>query len=176
MDATERQVIDELFGKVKMAENQTGPRDNEAAAYISNHVTKQPAAPYYMAQAIIIQEEALKAAQARIEELEQQAVRQSSGGFLGGLFGTGKPPVPMQRRTPSIDPRIAAYTSPQGPYQGQRRGGFLAGAMETAVGVAGGMLLANAIGSLFTSDAAAAEEPAPDSAPEEDFDTGDMEF
>jgi hypothetical protein len=32
---------------------------------------RQPAAPYLMAQAIVIQEQALAASQARIEELEE---------------------------------------------------------------------------------------------------------
>lgn len=174
MDSTERQVIDELFAKIRQAEAQTGPRDDEAETLIRSRVAEQPAAPYYMAQAIVVQEQALAAAQARIEELEQQAAsRPAAGGFLGGLFGGGdqptQPPQGARRGAPpaGMDPRVAPYVDP-------RRGhgsGFLAGAAQTAMGVAGGVLLANALAGLFTADPAAADvaggEPAPADLPED---------
>ena len=60
---------------------------------------------------------------------------------------------------------------------GAQGGGFMAGAMQTAVGVAGGMLLANAVGGLFAGDAeaapaeaAAAPEAAPEMPPEAPMD------
>lgn len=40
---------------------------------------------------------------------------------------------------------------------GAQGGGFMAGAMQTAMGVAGGMLLANAMSGLFAGDAQASE-------------------
>jgi hypothetical protein len=47
-------------------------------------------------------------------------------------------------------------------------GGFMAGAMQTAMGVAGGMLLANAVSGLFAGEAeASAPEAAADPAPDE---------
>lgn len=158
MDATERQVIDELFGKVKQAEGGSGPRDAQAETRIREHLAAQPAAPYYMAQAIIIQEQALKAAQARVEELETDLAQRpaAGGGFLGGLFGGGAPAKPAPVRSgpaAGVDPRLAAYNTPQ-----QRQGGgFLGGAMQTAMGVAGGLLVGNALMSLFSHEAAAAE-------------------
>ena len=42
-----------------------------------------------------------------------------------------------------------------------RGGGFLAGAAQTAVGVAGGMMLGNAVASLFGGNEAHAAEPDP---------------
>jgi membrane protease subunit (stomatin/prohibitin family) len=48
---------------------------------------------------------------------------------------------------------------------GTQGGGFMAGAMQTAMGVAGGMLLANAVSGMFGSDAQAAETPAPAAEP-----------
>lgn len=179
MDSTEQQVIDELFAKVRQAESQSGPRDSEAEARIRHHVSQQPASPYYMAQAIIIQEQALAAANARIEQLERQLSDRPAGGFLGGLFGTGQTrPLPAQpSRADGWDPRVAAYTN----RQHARGGGFLAGAMQTAMGVAGGVLLGSAIASMFAPDAAAAadaEPSAPDSPDdaaspdEEGFDEG----
>lgn len=163
MDSTERQVIDELFDKIRQAAGQSGPRDPEAEACIRHHVAQQPAAPYYMAQAIIIQEQALAAANARIEQLERQLSDRPAGGFLGSLFGAGGDrPLPTQpSRADGWDPRLAAYTN----RQHGRGGGFLAGAMQTAMGVAGGVLLGSALASMFAPDAAAAEEPSVEGAP-----------
>ncbi|HCF19261.1 MAG TPA: DUF2076 domain-containing protein, partial [Rhodospirillum rubrum] len=53
---------------------------------------------------------------------------------------------------------------------------FLAGAMQTAMGVAGGVLMGNAIMSLFSGDEAQAAEPAPEPAPEEDYAADDAGF
>ena len=187
MDQNERQIIDELFGKLRQAEAQSGPRDPQAESYIREQVARQPAAPYLMAQAIVIQEQALAASQARIQELEQQVQEQqrpASGGFLGGLFGGGGASAPAPARPPSAghpgvgDPRVAAYADPHQPRPG---GGFLAGAMQTAMGVAGGMLIGSALASAFSGDAAAeepaAEEPVPEemAAEEESFFGGEDE-
>lgn len=59
MDQRERQVIDDLFGKLREVERQSPRRDPEAEAYIARQVASLPAAPYYMAQAILAQEQAL---------------------------------------------------------------------------------------------------------------------
>jgi len=189
MDQNERRVIDELFGKLRQVDGQAPRRDPEAEAYIRQQVAGLPAAPYYMAQAILVQEQALTNAQARVEELERQAAERpaAGGGFLGGLFGGGDPApasrrpatAPQQNRIPPgylQQPGMAAgYGSPWSRPAG---GGFLAGAMQTAMGVAGGLLIANAIGSAFDAgtaeaadlgqDAGPADEPAPDEAPAED--------
>jgi hypothetical protein len=142
MDSTERQVIDELFDKIRRAESRSGPRDPQAEARIREHLAEQPAAPYYMAQAILIQEQALAAANARIEQLERQLSEQPAGGFLGGLFGTGGTrPVPAQpSRADGWDPRIAAYANPR---YGRGGGGFLAGAMQTGPAKRPPLFLAN---------------------------------
>jgi hypothetical protein len=53
---------------------------------------------------------------------------------------------------------------------GAQGGGFMAGALQTAMGVAGGVLLGSAIAGMFSSPAEAAESPAPaepEAAPEE---------
>ena len=177
MDDTERQVIDELFGKVKQAEAGSAPRDAQAEARIRQHIAAQPAAPYYMAQAIVVQEQALTAAQGRIEELEADLARRpaSSGGFLGGLFGGGDRPVPSRRGpAPGVDPRLAAYNRPHG----RSGGGFLGGALQTAIGVAGGVVLGNALMNMLAPDEAAASEPAPELGEDmpEDMEMGDMDL
>ena len=94
MDQTERQIIDDLFAKLRQAEAQSGPRDAQAESYIRDQVARLPAAPYLMAQSIVMLEQALAATQQRNQELEQQQRQQaaapaSGGGLFGGLFGGG---------------------------------------------------------------------------------------
>jgi hypothetical protein len=144
MDRNERQIIDDLFDRLGDAERRAGPRDSEAERLIRDHLAAQPAAPYYMAQALVVQQEALARAQARLEQLERAG---SGGGFLGGLFGGERAPAPP----PSRHAR-GPWAKPSG------GGGFLAGAAQTALGVAGGVLIADAVADLFTPDAAAAAE------------------
>lgn len=158
MDATERALIDELFGKIRRAASASGPRDDAAERHISEQIQQQPSAPYYMAQALIVQEQALIAAHAHIEELQRQLALRPAGGFLGALFGGGAAtrsgPL-SQRPAPHVDPRLARCAAGQG----GRGQGFLGGAMQTAAGVAGGMLLGQLLMGALATDAVA-EEPA----------------
>jgi uncharacterized protein len=201
MDQNERQIIDELFGKLRQAEAQSGPRDAQAEGFIREQVARQPAAPYLMAQAIVIQEQALAQSQARIQQLEEQirsrpAASSGGGGLFGSLFGGGtqqRQPAPPPSNSPwgnqggqqqVGDPRVAQYANPQ--YQQRQGGGFMAGAMQTAMGVAGGMLIGSALGSMFTGGEAmaadavgAVEEQLPEELPVDeggDFFGGDEEF
>lgn len=193
MDQTERQIIDDLFAKLHQAEAQSGPRDPEAEALIRERIARQPAAPYLMAQAIVMMEQALAASQGRNEELERQlrerpaAPAQSGGGGLfGSLFGGGRPAPQPQYQHPAAaqaamppgspwgrpaangpaangpagapaygDPRVAAYAQ-----QPRAGGGFMAGAMQTAAGVAGGMLIGSALSSMLSGGEAMASEAA----------------
>ena len=185
MERQERDMIEELFGKLRHAERQSPPRDAGAEEFIRSQVASQPAAPYYMAQTILVQENALENAQHRIAELEQQLASRPAGGggFLGGLFGGGRQQPPQQ-----VPPRQAygqpgygqqGYGQPgygqqghaqAGPWAGRggpmgggmmgggRGGGFLAGAAQTAMGVAGGMMLGSLLSDVFSSGEAQAGE------------------
>lgn len=186
MDQTERQIIDDLFAKLHQAEAQSGPRDPEAEALIRDRIARQPAAPYLMAQAIVMMEQALAASQSRNEELERQlrerpaapaAAPSGGGGLFGGLFGGSGKPAPQPSypsaapspampagspwgrppaATPAYgDPRVAGYAQ-----QPRAGGGFMAGAMQTAAGVAGGMLIGSALSSMFSGGEAMAGEAA----------------
>lgn len=168
MDHNDRQAIQGLFGKLAQAERQAPPRDTEAEHFISDQISRQPGAPYYMAQTIVVQEHALNAAQARIEELEAQA-RQAGqgGGFLSRMFGGApQPQQPLRRQAPPPGyGGQAGGSMPASPFQSGRPapgqgGGFLAGAAQTAMGVAGGVLLGNAVMGMFGSEAEAAPPPA----------------
>lgn len=103
MSPEERQMLTGLFDRIRGAA--ATPRDPEAEALISDAVRNMPYAPYLLAQAVIVQDQALQAAngklqeqEGRLRELEQQIEQQQprqpagSGGFLGGLgsiFGSG---------------------------------------------------------------------------------------
>lgn len=165
----DKQAIDGLFGRIEDVSRQYPHRDEEAQALIAEHLSRSPAAPYYMAQTLVMQEQALAQAQSRIAELEQSlSERPQGGGILAGLFGGGQRQAPPPQR-----PAMGAQ-----PHSGQG-GGFLAGAAQTALGVTGGVLLGSAIAGMLSPDPAMAEEPAPaDEEPAEDFGDfgGDDEF
>ncbi len=80
MENQERQIIQSLFIRLSDVEKQAPPRDAEAEALIKERVGQQPAAPYFMAQTIVMQEYALQQAQQRIEDLEQQTQERRGGG------------------------------------------------------------------------------------------------
>lgn len=158
MQNQEQQLIESLFSRLKQAESQSGPRDAGAEQLINQHLQSQPGAPYYMAQAILIQEAAMKKLNAQVSELEsrlaqaqQQAPQQSSGGFLSSLFGGGSRPAQPQQPAWNSAPQQPQYAAPpQQPYAAPARGtGFLGGALQTAVGVAGGVVMADMLTSLF---------------------------
>lgn len=188
MNTDEQTLIDGLFGRIKQAEDPSQPRDAQAQARIEEHVRAQPAAPYYMAQAILVQEAALKRLDEQNKQLEAElkqaraqleASRSSSGnsggGFLSSIFGAGArnpqataQPQPQAQRPGAAaapgggwrEPSAPGFAQAQAPAQPQQpgvtaapaRGGassFLGGAMQTAAGVAGGVLLAQGVSSLF---------------------------
>ena len=183
MTPEERQLLSQLFSRIHEAS--ATPRDHEAEDFIAQAVRAQPYAPYLMAQTIIVQEEALKQAGARIEELEaalKARERAGAGSFLGGLgksvFGGGSVPSvgradltpdagrpsPWGRSpgAPQTGPMGQTFNNPMNPnpMAGQPgRGGFLQTAMATAAGVAGGALLAHGLQSMFGGQAQAAADP-----------------
>jgi len=175
MNDQERQVISDIFRRLEQVANQ--PRDPEAERFIAEKLRQQPYAPYAMAQAVYVQEQALANLQTENEhlraELDQASRRPQQGGFLSSIFGGGsRPPGPAYNTPP------ARQTSPwgqqqhpqqhhgaphggmmgaPGPWGGgmmQRGGGsgFLGTALSTAAGVAGGMMIANALTSAFSGD------------------------
>lgn len=168
MQSEERELIRGLFGRLQPFEAQ--PRDGEAEALIREAVARQPAAPYLLVQTVLVQEQALKAAQARIAELEAKVgAAPAAGGFLGsapkiGPWGAAQPAAPAAP-PPSAPPTRSPLQAALAPQQGGG-GGFLRSAMATAAGVAGGALLFEGIRNLMGSHPgpfgqAAAQQPAP---------------
>lgn len=167
MQQQERDLISGLFDRLKPFESQ--PRDAEADTFIRGLAGQQPAAAYLLVQTVLVQEQALKAAQERIAELEAKAAAAppAATGFLSsapriGPWGAAAaaPASEASRGSvpstvPSTRSPLQAALSPQQPPQPQQPpagGGFLRTAMATAAGVAGGALLFEGIRGLMGSN------------------------
>jgi hypothetical protein len=123
MQSQERELITALFDRLRPFDSHQ--RDPEAEKLIGDLVARQPAAPYQLVQTVLVQEQALKAAQDRIADLEGRP----RGSFLDN--------APWGNRAQPAAP-------------GQRGSGFLGGALATAAGVAGGMLMFEGLRSLLS--------------------------
>jgi hypothetical protein len=131
------------------------PVDPAADRLIAELFERHPEARFRITQAAFVQEHALREAQNRIQDLEWQVQATEAQGKAQqsrGLFGFGAP------RQPNIPPRPTPL--PPGPgaqamAANQGRPGFLGGALATAAGVAGGILLGNALMSMFSGSGAA---------------------
>jgi hypothetical protein len=142
MERSDRNAIANLFERLADVERRSPPRDREAEAFIADQIRTQPGAPYYLAQTVIVQQQALEAAQERIADLEARAAR----GSVPSVFGSRHSGARVDRH---------GWEDRRQPWGG---GGFLAGAAQTALGVAGGVLLGNMIaGTFFGGDAQAAD-------------------
>jgi len=151
MTPDEKQLLAGLFDRIRAAN--IGTRDAEADAFINAAMVQTPGAAYVLAQTVLIQEQALAAANQRIVQLQQQAQPQGGGSFLGGLgkslFGAPNPPPPPQQQPAYAPP--PQYAPQAGPWGAPAAApSFLGGALQTAAGVAGGVMLAEGISSLFS--------------------------
>jgi hypothetical protein len=135
-----------------------------------------------MAQTIVVQEQALNAAQSRIQQLEEQLASRPAGrgGFLSSLFGGGQSPRAHPHQPQAMHgmpPHMAPGMGGMAPRGG---GGFLAGAAQTAMGVAGGVLLGNMIAGAFSggdeAKAGEASQPQPEPAAAEDAGDAGSDF
>jgi len=170
MTPAERQLVADLFDRLATLED--APRDPEAERLIRDGLRQAPNAPYALVQTVLLQDEALKRANARIQELEAGLETKQEppgpGGFLDSMrdsiFGRRDEPrgsVPNVR--PSDAPMGApggfrtgaqSMSSPPGdggqggqpmPPEPQRGGSFLGTAAAAAAGVIGGSLLLDSI-------------------------------
>ena len=178
MTPQERQLVDDLFERLASLEQRS--RDPDAERVIIAGLRSAPNAVYALVQTVLVQDEALRKANDRIQELESGETGQSqqSGGFLDNMrdaiFGGGERPrgavpqvrgdgqpmgVPPAFRTGNAQPGSAPYQQ-QGsaPYQQQpepsRGGSFLGTAAAAAAGVIGGSLLLNSISGMMGGGAA----------------------
>ncbi|MFB9264221.1 DUF2076 domain-containing protein [Bradyrhizobium erythrophlei] len=163
MTPQERQLIDDLFDRLAKLEN--APRDSEAMSAIMQGLRTAPNAVYALVQTALVQDEALKRADDRIQQLEaalgqQQPTQAQSGGFLDSMrdaiFGKDQPhgsvpPVraPDMGRDRPVWNSGQAMQQAQPPGYGQPYGQPYGGPQPPAFGGGGG-------GGSFLGTAAAA--------------------
>jgi hypothetical protein len=161
MTPQEAQRVTELFERLASLEGR--PRDADAERLIAEGLQQAPNAVYALVQTALVQDEALRQADARIRELESGGAAQS-GGFLDSmrdaLFGGEKP----RGSVPQVRPQGAPMGAPPGFGAGSQRpdyppaqqqapqqgggGSFLGTAAAAAAGVIGGSLLLDSIRSM----------------------------
>ena len=98
MTPQETQLVDDLFDR--LAKLESAPRDAAAERLISDGLQRAPHAVYALVQTALVQDEALRRANARIEELQAQTVdaesaEQRPASFLDTMREalTGRPPA-----------------------------------------------------------------------------------
>jgi hypothetical protein len=214
MNPQERDVINGIFDRLKQAEGQPRDPEADAliqnrlaaqpgAAYLLAQIV------HVQEQALTSLNDRVNALETEVAEAREAAAAApaAGGGFLSSLFGASTPPARQAQPAPRPAARQQAGGQQAGgpwgrqggaqggPWAGQGAqpgpwgnqgggGGFLASAMTTAVGVAGGLVLGNVLANAFglnggsaeaASDpaSAAAEEPATqDTADAGEFETG----
>jgi hypothetical protein len=156
MTPQERQLVEDLFDR--LAQLESAPRDAEAERVIADGLRRAPNAIYPLVQTVLVQDEALKRADARIRELTgEDAEPTTGGGFLDSMRQalTGRSTSVPSVRPGAPDPRWnsggAIQNANAAPAQGGGYGGgsFLGTAAASAAGVIGGALLLNSISSMF---------------------------
>jgi hypothetical protein len=172
MTPQERQMVEDLFDRLSKMES--APRDPDAATTIAQGLRIAPNAVYALVQTVLVQDEALKLAHHRIEELEHQSAPQQSqsGGFLdsmrGAIFGQGQSGGSVPNvRPPEVGSRPvwnsgqvlqqsgqhydqSGYGQPYGGPQAPMGGGMMGG------GPMGGGMMGGSSGGSFLGTAAAA--------------------
>ena len=176
MTPQERQLVEDLFDRLSKVEN--APRDPDAVAAIAQGLRIAPNAIYPLVQTVLLQDEALKRANAHIQELEAASAPQQDrgGGFLDTMrdtiLGQSQPRGSVPNvRPPDVGSRpvwnsgqvMQQAQSPgrydQGPYGQQPYGAaqppmggggsFLGTAAAAAAGMVGGSLLLGSIRSMM---------------------------
>jgi hypothetical protein len=125
MDQPDRELISALFNRMRTVSVE---KDQEAEAFIHGLMRQDANSPYLLVQSVLIQEEALKGADARIRELEteverlrqnrpaQSAAAKASPGFTGAAASAGPAPweaAPEPSPTTSVPTTSAARPAAQ---------------------------------------------------------------
>jgi hypothetical protein len=158
MTPQERELINSLFDRLRPLES--NPRDGEAERAIADGLTRAPHAVYALVQTVLVQDEALKRANARIEELQagNSSGQREGASFLDNMrsavFGSdtgARGSVPPLRTAPPQQAQPAAYAAPAAANYAPSSGGpsFLGTAASVAAGAVGGGLLLDGIRSMF---------------------------
>src|SRR3984893_12867676 len=180
MTEEERKLVSELFDRLATLED--AQSDSEAERLIRDGLRQAPNAPYALVQTVLVQDEALKRANARIRQLEgavEGAAPERDTSFLGSMrdtvFGSRerRPSVPSvgpsatasgmssawrtgAQPMPAAPAPAPAAAAPMGPMGMGMGGSFLGTAASAAAGVIGGALLLDGIRSMMGSHGGAA--------------------
>ena len=155
MTPQERQLVAELFARLASLER--GARAPDAERAIAQGLAQAPGAVYPLVQTVLVQDEALKRADARIRELEGGG-EAPAGGFLDNMRDAltgartaphGSVPTVRPGMAGAPDPRWnsggarapAAAQAPAGQSPVGQGSSFLGTAAAAAAGVIGGSLL-----------------------------------
>jgi uncharacterized protein len=173
MTPQEQQLVADLFDRLASLEGQQ--RDGDAERVIREGLGRAPNAVYALVQSVLVQDEALKRANARIEELEHAAAgsQPARGGFLdsmrnaltgersrgsvpsvrpggqgtSGVWGARPDPAPPAAYAAA--PYAAPMASPMGAGMMPGSGSFLGTAAAAVAGVIGGGLMLDGIRSMM---------------------------
>ena len=135
MTPQERQLVEGLFDR--LAKMESAPRDPDATAVIAQGLRDAPNAVYALVQTVLVQDEALKRANSRIQQLEGGgAPEQSQGGFLDtmrdAIFGQNKPHGSVPNVRPPEIPSRPVWNSGQVMQQAQSPGQYSSGQYNQA--------------------------------------------
>ncbi|CAL4319758.1 DUF2076 domain-containing protein [Buchnera aphidicola] len=164
MDKKEKKLVEELFFRLKKAEEKSSVRDKDAEKFINDCYEKQKNSVYYMIQTILVQEVAIKKLNQIIDELQKKIHKNSHSTskktFLSGLLdkylssekngekffknnNQGNASYHMHRNHPDTSVPINNNSI-------SSENSFLGNALQTAAGVAGGMVAGNMLMNLFS--------------------------
>jgi len=159
MTPQERQSVSELFDRLAQLENT--PRDAEAERAIADGLMRAPHAVYALVQTTLVQDEALRRADARIRELSSNAEPRANGSFFESMRTAVSGSSP-HTSVPSVRPAanqpdarwnsggaMAAAAAPASTYAPAPGGSFVGTAAASAAGMIGGALLLNSISAMF---------------------------
>jgi uncharacterized protein len=165
MTPEERNLVIELFDRLATLED--AQRDPEAERLIRDGLRQAPNALYALVQTVLVQDEALKRADARIRELESASEAEAAPrdqSFLGGVResvlgkreGRGSVPSVRPGEAAPMSPAWHTATQPMQPMPAGSAGAppvpggsFLGTAAAAAAGVIGGSLLLSGIRSMM---------------------------
>lgn len=170
MKDEEKNLIENLFHRLKKTELNSSERDSSADELIQSLVRKQPASSYYMTQTILIQETAIKKMSMQIEELKtrikvlNREELNKKPSFLSSFFKNRqisqevsnnnnmwkkKEDIlqPINHSKTTVSPTTQSLPTAA---NSSRSSSFLSSALQTATGVAGGMILGNMLMNVFS--------------------------
>jgi uncharacterized protein len=145
MTPAERNLVAELFDRLATLEGT--PRDPDAERVIKDGLRQAPNAVYALVQTVLVQDEAIKRADAHIRELEAGAGHAEpprQGGFLDSMRGTaaGRRDEPRAGSVPTVRPGDtpggSAPGSKWGPPLGAAAGNLSGNAWGSPAGGSGG--------------------------------------